>query len=400
MQVWLRLPLYAVLAGLIAGSAGCHGTSGFSVRGTLVPEVGTVNLARLRGTRLYVPSASEEFPPMALVDGVTRVDEWLPGTGWELYFDGALVRSRYFDPDLDSASDEPIEWAGLRRNFRVGKEYAALGWAILELQSTHVIDAVIIHSVDTPALGAHQFGVRDVIVHYWDEPTQRWIAVVPTDGPRLRQHTVKGNLLPHLRVDFMPIRTDLVRVAIQWTNDTVITRSFTVMGRPEQYAQGTVRLTEIELLGVPETGDVQAESATQQFPERRAPVETDSPTVFDPETAAEAAMRTVASYARAYADHDIDALIATVAPDYIQDGEDARELRSRLSDTFNEFPHFDFRLTSPVLHDLTPDSAVISGAFWLRLMPLIPRAAEGTMTFVLSNTGDSWLIQRIETAPH
>jgi len=220
-----------------------------------------INLARTEGTRLYVPSASEDYPPIALVDGVQKVDAWQRGAGWELAFDGAFLRNRLFEPSRDVTVQEPLEWLGLRRDFRGGKEYSALGWVIFELPGKRTLNGVVLYSVDTPEYPAGRFGVRDILVEVWDEPTDRWVRVVPIGGSATKQNTVEGNRSAKIHVPFQPVRSDLIRIAIRWTNDAVKTRSLTVMGRLEEYVKATVRLTEIEVYGIPESGDVLAEVA-------------------------------------------------------------------------------------------------------------------------------------------
>ncbi|MEO2004929.1 MAG: hypothetical protein ABGY41_12610, partial [Candidatus Poribacteria bacterium] len=129
------------------------------------------------------------------MDGLTTVDEWRPGAGWELSFDGAFARDRYFDPDTDLTSSEPIEWEGLRREHRQGKEHAALAWILLELTRQRVVESVTVHSVDTVELPAARYGVRDVLVQYWDSATGRWLPVVLEDGETPTRHTVTANVL-------------------------------------------------------------------------------------------------------------------------------------------------------------------------------------------------------------
>ena len=381
---------------LLLGILGCAelGTRPSTPSIPLGPPPKTVNLARVRGTRLIVPSATADYPPQTLVDGITEVDSWKPGAGWQLTFDGPLLRNRYFSADTDMNVDEPIEWEGLRRDYRQGKEYSALGWILFEFQEPHVIRAVSLHSVDTEEYPADRFGVQDVFIQYWDEPTGRWLPTVPREGPRSKSNTVFNNKQAHLRVEFHPIRTGLLRIAIRWTNDTKRVRSFTVMGRREEYVKGTIRLVEVEVFGEPLEGDELTTQTTQRLPERSERAGMPSAEDVGPE----AALQVVWAYADAYAGHDLDRLMETIAPTYDADGEDAEALRERMEQTFREFPDYLFRLSEPVVERFDGGTAIISTHFWLQLNPLLPRAAEGRMTFTLIRMGDRWRIQRIEAS--
>ena len=380
-------PMFPIL--LIAALAGCARTQETMQRFT-EPPPNTVNLARVRGTRLVVPAATAEFPPIALVDGITTTDRWADGAGWELHFEDALARNRTFQPDTETASKEPLEWEGLRRDFRGGKEHGALGWALFEFPGTRVVSGVTLHSVDTTEFPAYKFGVRDVLIHYWDEATQRWLPVIVAEGTRLKNSTVVENRLPKLSVPFYPVRTDLIRIAIQWTNEAEQTRSISVMGRREEYARGIIRLTEVEVYGIPEEGDRIAEGAGQMLPGEAPADPTDAP-LAPPE----AAIQTVGQYAAGFMNHDVDALMETIAPTYDSEGENADELRQRMTSTFREFPDFLYQLRDPRIDKVDERGVTVSATYMLHLNPLMPRVAQGPMRFDLIRIDNTWKIQRM-----
>lgn len=358
------------------------------------PAAAQINLSRVRGTHMMVPAATADYPPLALVDGITTVDDWRPGAGWELSFDGAFARDRYFDPETDLSADEPVEWEGLRRDHRQGKEQSALAWIVFELARERVVESVTIHSVDTADMPAARFGVRDVLVQYWDSATGRWVSVVLEDGETPTRHTVTANVLARLDIDFHPVRTDLVRVAVRWTNDAVNTRSFTVMGRREEYVEATVRLTEIEVYGDRADDDELADTVSQSMPDA-----VPSTGAADPAGAganeADAIMSTVLTYVEAYGARDLDLLLRTISPDYLSEGEDAEGLRTRMARTFDEFEHFLFRVTDANIESREGDHAVVAARYWLQLNPLLARSTEGVLRFALTKTGDTWLIGEI-----
>ncbi|GIX06251.1 MAG: hypothetical protein KatS3mg115_0654 [Candidatus Poribacteria bacterium] len=358
-----------------------------------------INLARLTGTRLIVPSAVADFPPIALVDGVRRVERWERGAGWELVFDGPMLRNRYFDPTTDAdAAGEPIEWLGLRRNYRQGKEFAALGWVLFAFERPRVVHGVTLYSVDTPEMPASRFGVRDVLVQYWDEPTQRWMNVVPVEGTRSRDNTATENVRAVLDVRFHPVRTDLLRIAIRWTNDTRPEQSFTVMGRREEYVRGTIRLVEVEVYGQREEGDAIASVAAQHLPGQAAPL----PTAEEPASATpqpEQVLEVVARYALAYAERDLSALLDTLDEAFQIDEMDRQAFLDQLVRTFNEFPDFQYRLYDVAIQELSETAASVTGRFEVRLSPYVRQVGRGELRFELVRRGKEWKIRRIQVEP-
>jgi hypothetical protein len=374
---------------------GCSGPGAAPLASLLTrPETPQINLSRVRGTQMIVPAATADYPPLALVDGVSVMDVWEAGAGWELAFDGGFARDRYFDPATDASVDEPIEWEGLRRDFRQGKEQSAFGWVLFQLGRERVVESVTLHSVDTEEMPARDYGVRDVLVQYWDSATGRWLPVVLADGDTPTHHTVTANTLARLAIDFHPVRTDLLRIAIRWTNDAVRKRSFTVLGRREEYVEATVRLTEVEVYGDRAEDDELADTARQSMPDPDA----DDGLPADV-GGSDAIMSTVLTYVEAYAARDLDALVQTIAPSYASEGEDADGLAKRMSQTFDEFPHFRFRVTDANIERRDGSLAVVSARYWLQLNPLLARSTEGALIFGLSKVGDTWLITEIRAEP-
>jgi hypothetical protein len=359
------------------------------------PPEGAVNIARVEGTRLFVSAATPDYPPVALLDGAVSPAEWKPGAGWETTFDGPLLRNRYFSPEQE-VLDEPFEWEGLRRDFRAGKMHAALAWALFEFPKPRTISAVAVHTVNTSDLPANRFGVRDLLVEYYDQPTDRWMKVVPFDSRFGADNTVEENTRAHIAIAFHPVRTTHLRLAVRWTNDAEKTRSFTVMGRREEYARATVRIAEVEVFGTPEEGDVNASVAEEQFPEDALTdrAETSAP----PTTDEQAALQTVVAYAEAYAQHDVDALMQTISDTYLSDGETRQAFERRMRLTFSEFPYVVFEFGAPALHELEQTRATASLGYRLRLTPRLRQESVGTLTFALAKVGDAWRIEHIRSS--
>jgi ketosteroid isomerase-like protein len=375
---------------LLGANVGCSTQAAPALAKALIrPKREQINLSRVDGTRMIVPTATADYPPRALVDGITEVDVWAPGSGWELLYDGAFVRDRYFDPETDLDAQEPVEWEGLRRTYRQGKEQSALAWVLFQLARERVVESVSVHSVDTAEFPAAQHAVRDVLVQTWDAATGRWMSVVLERGDTPTRHTATTNTSARLDMDFHPVRTDLVRVAVRWTNDTVTKRSFTVLGVREVYVEGGVRLTEVEVYGDREDDDVLADTMQQHLPDP-----TDEAAQADIGTS-DAIMASVMWYAEAYATRDLEALMAAISPDYLSEGEDHAALRKRMAGTFEEFSHFLFRLRDANIDSRDGDTAMVSARYWLQLNPVLARSTEGTLTFVLARAGDRWLIREL-----
>ena len=207
------------------------------------PAPRLVNLARLPGTTVAVSSWEEGFDPAVLTDCVVSAEEWSPAVGWESPFEGALERRRLFNIETDAnAAAEPFEWLGLRRNYRLGKEYAAVGWVLISFEKPRKAARVVLHSVDTERYPATRFGVRDVLVQYWDAAQSRWIDAGET----------RGNRRPELAVSFDPVETQYLRAAVLWVNGSEKKGAFRAQGRHEFYISGTIRLHEVEAYGIAE----------------------------------------------------------------------------------------------------------------------------------------------------
>ncbi len=207
------------------------------------PPPQLVNLTLLPGTTVAVSSWEEGFDPAALTDGVVSAEEWSPAAGWEWVFDGALERRRLFNVEIDAnAAAEPFEWRGLRRNYRLGKEYAAFGWVMIRFDQPRKAARVVLHSVDTERYPATRFGVRDVLVQYWDDAQSVWVNAGET----------RGNRLPRLAVSFDPVETQYLRAAVLWVNGSQKQDVFRAYGRHEFYVKGTIRLHEVEAYGIAE----------------------------------------------------------------------------------------------------------------------------------------------------
>jgi ketosteroid isomerase-like protein len=373
---------------LVAAATGCSTVAAPALAKALTrPQRPQINLSRVKGTKMIVPTATADYPPRALVDGITQVDVWEPGAGWQLLYDGAFVRDRYFDVETDLSAQEPIEWEGLRRDYRQGKEQSALAWVLFELARVRVVESVTVHSVDTAEFPAAAHAVRDVLVQYWDAATGRWMAVVMESGETPTRHTVTANTAARLDIDFHSVRTDLVRVAVRWTNDAVKKRSFTVLGVREEYIEGGVRLTEVEVYGDREDGDELAHTVQERLPDPGAEA-----AVAD---ASDAIMASVMAYVEAYATRDLDRLMATISPDYLSEGENHAALRKRMSSRFEEFSHFLFRLRDANIESRDGDTALVSARYWLQLNPILARSTEGILTFVLGKVDDGWVIREI-----
>ncbi|MDE0020791.1 MAG: hypothetical protein OXT69_05375 [Candidatus Poribacteria bacterium] len=207
------------------------------------PAPRLVNLARLPGTTVDVSSWEEGFDPTVLTDGVVSAEEWSPAVGWESTFDGALERRRLFNVEVDAAAaGEPFEWKGLRRNYRLGKEYAAFGWVLIRFDKPRKAARVVLHSVNTERYPATRFGIRDVLVQYWDDAQRLWV----------NAGEARGNQLPRLAVSFDPVETQYLRAAALWVNGSQKQDAFRAYGRYEFYVTGTIRLHEVEAYGIAE----------------------------------------------------------------------------------------------------------------------------------------------------
>jgi len=129
----------------------------------------------------------------------------------------------------------------------------------------------------------------------------------------------------------------------------------------------------------------------------RSPASEPTPPTENP---TEKALDVVRTYLNAFADHDLDRLMETIAPTYSSEGEDREGLRRRLRDTFDEFPYYLFTYSPPRVDQIGPNTVSVVADYSLRLSPLLPRTATGTLVFVLTKVGDAWRIQESHTVIH
>jgi ketosteroid isomerase-like protein len=183
--------------------------------------------------------------------------------------------------------------------------------------------------------------------------------------------------------------------------------------------RGTIRLTEIEIYGL-EKKDEAASMASEQdiadeqmldlifAEEATAPISSDStgPTTEDfPSAVGEAAVSSQApieaairGYASAYTNRDLSALMATISPSYLRDGENYDQLRQKMADVFRRYTQIDFSLERLHIQDQT-GTATVDANYVAILTPAgrSPSTISGRLFFALTESEHGWQIVRIDT---
>jgi len=226
------------------------------------------------GAKIYVSEDNPDHPASTLNNGITSSEKWNQGEGWEDHFDGRFSYGRYagygeeqWQAQLEimraeqqaiaegrrpadvkvnpnNSAEEDYKWRGLRSL----RAYYAFGWVVIEFPKPKRINRVIVYTVNSEQLPAKKYGVRDVVVQYWQMQAKSWQDVDRYDKKiGQKDNSIIGNVNQKITFRFKPVKTDKVRVVIRWTNDA---KKYKLgFYRNIVRAEGTIRLTEIEIYG-------------------------------------------------------------------------------------------------------------------------------------------------------
>lgn len=235
------------------------------------------------GTKIYVSEEdNSNHPASTLNNGITSSKNWRKGEGWEDYFDGRFSYGQYADygdewqyaqreaerraisqgrrlrnvrVNPNDFTEDDYRWRGLRSSFA---NYA-MGWVVVELPEPKRINRVNVYTVDSSALPAEKYGVRDVAVHYWSMRAKSWQNVDRYDKKiGQKDNSISDNIAQKIVFRFQPVKTDQVRVIIRWTNDAE--KEKLAYYRNRDHVTGTVRLTEIEIYGTEKKPEIDTDS--------------------------------------------------------------------------------------------------------------------------------------------
>jgi ketosteroid isomerase-like protein len=417
------------------------------------------------GGKVIVSGDNPSHPASTLTNGITSSEKWDSGEGWETTFEGPFQRGVYYEygrdawlsglfgrggggfggargnpnqqrprPQLGVVETDPM-WRGLRGNsfYAGGEVQTALAVAVVEFPEEKQIGRVVVYTVDSEKYPADEYGVSDLLLQYWAESGRSWFNVDRYGKAVGQKHdSILNNKSGRIVFRFKPVKTDKIRLAIRWTNDTEMYKA----GLGSHYAKGTVRLTEIEVYGFekktsdPQNVNVAATGRsplqmTPQQPQEKvnqlevAESESESESVEAPEPdplettleeiETEKVKKSVVDdrssikeligvYEQAYKNRDLETFVSTISPNYARDGENFQQLRSRMEKLFAKYDRVDFTLNE-VLVDQNGELATVAANYSAKLEEgkNPPLELSGRLFFKLSKEKDGWKIVRIDT---
>ncbi|MCZ6676079.1 MAG: hypothetical protein O7E52_02390 [Candidatus Poribacteria bacterium] len=397
------------------------------------------------GTAVFASEDNPDHPISTLADGITGLGDWDAGEGWEAYFDGPYEYGRYTGygenawfadrqllqqnlgamrrgqrvnlqerVDPRDFEDEDFKARGLSRLGAFGATIpSAMGWIVFELPEEKLITRAIIHTVDSEKYPASQYGVSDLVVQYWAPQAKGWNNVDRLNKKVGDQHdSIRNNKAERIVVRFRPVRTSKIRIVIRLTNDTETYRKT----RYYRYMRGTIRLTEIEIYGLEKkheaasvtTSQAEAdeqlldeifvEAPTAPFPEAALSEPTPPATEIagdEPETQIEGVVQ---AYASAYSRRNLSALMATISPNYLRDGEDYQQLKDKMDGLFQKYTRIDLSLQRLRIQPET-GTATVEADYIVTLASAAgsPATISGKLFFRLIESDDGWQITQIDT---
>ena len=389
--------IYIFILGL-AFLIGCTGDKSllqFVKEGGL-ETTGLVNLALAsNGARVIVSEDNPEHPAATLTNGITASERWNQGEGWEYLYEGRFARGRYVaygmeDPDLagdrgfnESYDPGDVEWRGLRLQTRRGSVDTALGWVIVEFPEKKTVNRMVIYTIDSDEYPAAKFGVRDLSLQFWNDSVGSWASVDRIGKGRGQTgNAVHGNESGVMTVRFQPLETSKMRLVVRWTNDSNdYTRGYYT------YANGTIRLLEVEIYGY-EQEDVENEMQADVMIVAQDPNKiTEIGIVID-------------NYVDAYNKQDADMLMSSISPDYFRDGETYSDLDKKMKSIFAKYEKLELKLENVVII-LTDGGAEATSTYTAQYGGTAdkgaPVTASGILDFNLTDVTGYWKITRIDS---
>ncbi len=397
------------------------------------------------GGMIYVSQDNPDHPASTLTNGIVSSENWNKGEGWESPFDGEYEYGGY----MEVGEREQLATFGMGsgatrpRQNRNQRDYgsvdlygsgidstgsSAVGWAVIRFAEEELVTRVIVHSVDSDKYPASQYGLSDFAVQYWTPHANSWKHVDRIGKKIGEQHnSIRNNKQGRVVVRFKPVRTSRIRLLIRLTNDTETYNKRRSVGfvrgiysRISLHSmRGTIRLTEIEIYGLEKRDEASSTASRQDTTDEQmldaifseeltAPMSSGAATAVSedllsvemgaavgPQGSIEAVIR---RYASAYSNRDLPALMATISPNYLRDGENYDQLRKKMADVFRRFTQIDFSLQDLHIEDET-GTATVDADYTVLLIPAgsSPSTLSGKLFFGLTESENGWRISRIDT---
>jgi len=338
---------------------------------------GLTNLALAsNGAKVTVSQDNPDHLASTLINGITSSENWDKGEGWELKCDNVTIadfNQNEQNPLYSDRNSEPNDSLsyGIRVQASNGMS-TPLGWIVIELPEKKTVNRMVVYTIDSKEYPADKFGVSYLLLQYWTEASLEsevtgWKVVDRIGGGEGQTgNVIRNNKKGVIPIRFQPVKTQRMRLAIWWTNDSKI--------RSRQYATGTIRLVEVEIYGYEgekniKTMPVAAINNENEIAEIKVVLDT---------------------YAEGYNKKDIDILMSSISPEYLKDGETYSDLKKRMDSIFIDNRQIEFKLQD-VKVKFTNTGAIATANY-----ELIINDFSGVMTFNLSKSTGFWKITHID----
>ena len=340
------------------------------------------------GGKLFVSKDNPKHPASTLNNRNTHSEDWDAGEGWESVFDEAYWYGRYFGYGLydNIFGSEDYKWRGLR-DFRYIQ--SAMGWVIIEFPSEKLINRVDVYTIDSKKYPAKKYGVNHLMLQYWTPQAKGWQVVQRFGKGKGQQFdSIRDINTGKVVFRFKPVKTSKVRLAVLWTNDAE-----KEPGNWPKYAEGTIRLIELEVYGFEKMkGEIPVSKAEVTKPEELFLTEETS-------NGQSAAIETIVrNYEQAYRDKDIAEFMKNISPDYNRRGETYQELEAKMSELFKKYENINFSLGKLKISQ-NVQKATAEAKYSLRLEKTGGESSSyaGKLIFKLSISDGDWRIFCVES---
>jgi len=374
--------LYILIASFVS-IAGCGGEkiTDYINKDTLENK-GLLNLALAsNGTTVRVSEDNPEHPASTLINGVTSSENWDGGEGWEFRCDNIPVTDysqemqNLMDSNRALGIDNPQSY-GIRVQTSNGMS-EPLGWVVMEFPEKKIVNRMVVHTIDSEKYPAEKFGVSYLILQYWTEATLEsevtgWKVADLVGGIKSQSgNVIRNNKNGVIPIRFEPVKTQRMRLAVWWTNDSKI--------RSHQFLNGSIRLVEVEVYGY--EGE---KSSDEQI------------SIADYDDIAQIKV-ILDTYAYGYSKRDIDMLMSSISPEYSKNGEAYAGLQKRMVSIFAEYKQIGLKLQNiKVMLTDTGMTANATASYELNIDSPSNTNTSGIVTFNLSKTAGLWKIIRID----
>ncbi|MDQ1329284.1 MAG: hypothetical protein QG641_2573 [Candidatus Poribacteria bacterium] len=356
----------------LAGCAGNKQLTDFVNKDSLENK-GLINLALAsNGAKVTVSQDNPNHLASTLINGVTSSENWDKGEGWELKCDNVPITNydqsmqNPLNPNRTPEPDDSLSY-GIRVQASNGMS-TPLGWVVIEFPEKKTINRMVVHTIDSEKYPANKFGVSYLLLQYWTEASLEsevtgWKVADLIGGAKGKTgNVIRNNKNGVIPIRFQPVKTQRMRLAIWWTNDSKL--------HSNQYITGAIRLVEVEIYGY-------------EGEKSKNVVSTSANDVAEIEVVLD-------TYVDGYNKKDVDILMSSISPEYSKDGETYSDLKKRMASMFTEHGQIGLKLQD-IKVKLTNTGVIATASYELNI-----DNSSGIITFNLSKATGFWKITHID----